>query len=77
MNDSINFWVFNRGYYMKSVISLLFLLSVLLIVGGIWHALALKRPGFYPPKKILKKRASALAGGGGILLIVTIILSSF
>jgi hypothetical protein len=62
---------------MKSVISLLFFLSVLFIAGGIWHALAVKRPGFYPPKKVLKKRAAALAGGGGILLIVTIILSSF
>ena len=62
---------------MKSVSSILFLLSVLLFVGAIWNTLALKRPGFYPPKQVLKKRASALAGGGGILLIVAIILSSF
>lgn len=62
---------------MKSVSTILFLLSVLLFVGAIWNTLALKRPGFYPPKQVLKKRASALAGGGGIFLIVAIILSSF
>ncbi|MFP7295713.1 hypothetical protein [Neobacillus niacini] len=62
---------------MNSIISLLFLLSILLLAVAIWNALALKRPGFYPPKKVLKKRASALAGTGGIMLIVTIILSSF
>ncbi|MEH7012760.1 hypothetical protein V7087_18450 [Neobacillus niacini] len=62
---------------MKSVILVLFLLSILLFVGAIWNTLALKRPGFYPPKQVLKKRASALAGGGGIFLVVTIILSSF
>ncbi|WP_045519867.1 hypothetical protein [Neobacillus niacini] len=62
---------------MKSVISVLFLLSILLFAGAIWNTLALKRPGFYPPKQVLKKRASALAGGGGIILVVTIILSRF
>ncbi|WHY02022.1 hypothetical protein [Neobacillus sp. DY30] len=62
---------------MKSLISVLFLLSISLFVGAIWNALALKRPGFYPPKQILKKRAAALAGGGIIILLVTIVLSSF
>ncbi len=62
---------------MKSVTSVLFLLSILLFVGAILNALALKRPGFYPPKQVLKKRSAALAGGGAIFLLVTIILSSF
>jgi hypothetical protein len=62
---------------MKSVISVLFLLSVLLFIGAIGNTLAVKRPGFYPPKQILKKRALALAGGGGIFLVVAMILSSF
>ncbi|MDM5328373.1 hypothetical protein [Neobacillus sp. CF12] len=62
---------------MKSVSTVLFLLSVLLFIGAIWNTLAVKRPGFYPPKQILKKRALALAGGGGIFLIVAMILSSF
>jgi hypothetical protein len=62
---------------MKSVISILFLLSVLLFIGAIWNTLALRRPGFYPPKQVLKKRASSLAGGGGVFLVVAIILSSF
>ncbi|MDQ0973078.1 hypothetical protein QFZ31_002956 [Neobacillus niacini] len=62
---------------MKAVTSILFLLSILQFVGAIWNALALKRPGFYPPKQVLKKRATALAGGGAIFLLLTIILSSF
>jgi hypothetical protein len=62
---------------MKAVTSVLFLLSILLFVGAIWNALALKRPGFYPPKQVLKKRAAASVGGGVIVLLVTIILSSF
>lgn len=62
---------------MKSVISVLFLLSVLLFIGAIWNTLAVKRPGFYPPKQILKKRALALAGGGGVFLVAAFILSSF
>ncbi|NYE05579.1 hypothetical protein F4694_002332 [Bacillus niacini] len=62
---------------MKAVTSILFLLSILLFFGAIWNALALKRPGFYPPKQVLKKRAAALAGGGAIFLLLTIILSSF
>lgn len=62
---------------MKAVTSILLLLSILLIVGAIWNVLALKRPGFYPPKQVLKKRAAALAGGGAIFLLLTIILSSF
>jgi len=62
---------------MKIVSTVLFLLSVLLFIGAIWNTLAVKRPGFYPPKQILKKRALALAGGGGIFLIVAMILSSF
>jgi hypothetical protein len=49
----------------------------LLFVGAIWNALALKRPGFYPPKQVLKKRAAVLAGSGVIILLVSIILSSF
>ena len=61
---------------MKSVITVLFLLSVLLFIGAVWNTLAVKRPGFYPPKQILKKRALALAGGGGIILVVAMILSS-
>ena len=62
---------------MKAVTSVLFLLSILLFVGAIWNALALKRPGFYPPKQVLKKRAAALAGVGVIILLVSVILSSF
>jgi hypothetical protein len=62
---------------MKSVITFLFLFSVLLFVGAIWNILSLKRPGFYPPKQVLRKRASALAGGGVIFLILSIALSSF
>jgi hypothetical protein len=62
---------------MKVVTSVLFLLSILLFAGAIWNALALKRPGFYPPKQVLKKRAAASVGGGVIVLLVTILLSSF
>ncbi|MEH7494685.1 hypothetical protein [Neobacillus niacini] len=62
---------------MKAVTSVLFLLSILLFVGAIWNSLALKRPGFYPPKQVLKKRAAALAGVGVIILLVSVILSSF
>jgi hypothetical protein len=62
---------------MKAVTSVLFLLSILLLAGAIWNALALKRPGFYPPKQVLKKRAAALAGVGVIILLVSVILSSF
>lgn len=62
---------------MKSVITILFLLCLLLFVGSIWNILALKRPGFYPPKQVLKKRASVLAGGGVLFLVLAIALSSF
>lgn len=62
---------------MKAVTSVLFLLSILLFAGAIWNSLALKRPGFYPPKQVLKKRAAALAGVGVIILLVSVILSSF
>ncbi|MDF2787760.1 MAG: hypothetical protein K0S80_858 [Neobacillus sp.] len=62
---------------MKAVTSVLFFLSILLFAGAIWNALALKRPGFYPPKQVLKKRAAALAGVGVIILLVSVILSIF
>ncbi|MEC1524070.1 hypothetical protein P9D43_18890 [Neobacillus niacini] len=62
---------------MKSVTSVLFLLSIVLFISAFWNALALKRPGFYPPKQVLKKRAASLAGAGVIFLLVTIILSRF
>mgnify|MGYP001030187801 CR=1 FL=1 len=62
---------------MKAVTSVLFLLSILLFAGAFWNALALRRPGFYPPKQVLKKRAAALAGVGVILLLVSVTLSSF
>ncbi|MEH7246683.1 hypothetical protein V7114_07765 [Neobacillus niacini] len=62
---------------MKSVITILFLLCLLLFVGSIWNILALKRPGFYPTKQVLKKRASVLAGGGVLFLLLSIVLSSF
>jgi hypothetical protein len=61
---------------MNSISTILFLLSLLLFAGAIWNALALTRPGFYPPKQVLKKRASTLAGGGGVFLLLAIILSS-
>ncbi|MEH7276957.1 hypothetical protein [Neobacillus vireti] len=61
---------------MKSVITILFLLSLLLFASAIWNILSLKRPGFYPPKQVLKKRASSLAGGGALFLILSILLSS-
>jgi hypothetical protein len=62
---------------MKTITSVLFLLSILFFTGAIWNALALKRPGFYPPKQVLKKRATALAGGGVVFLLVSMIFSSF
>ncbi|MEH7254186.1 hypothetical protein V7111_18860, partial [Neobacillus niacini] len=60
---------------MKSVIIILYLLSVLLFVGSIWNVLSIKRPGFYPPKQILRNRASKLAKGGAFVLLLSIVLT--
>ncbi len=62
---------------MKSVISILYLLSILLFIGSVWNILSINRPGFYPPKQVLKNRATKLAKGGAFILLLSIVLSIF
>lgn len=62
---------------MKSMATILLLLSVLLLFGAIRYLLAIRRPGVYPPKQVLKQRAGTLAAAGGILLLIAIILTKF
>lgn len=62
---------------MKSVSTIILLISILLFFGAFKYLLALTRPGVYPPKQILKKKAGTLVAGGGILLFVAIILANF
>lgn len=52
----------------------LFVISCLLIFGGVNYFLASKRTGVYPPRKVLQERAFVLGGAGGMFLFLAIII---
>jgi hypothetical protein len=61
----------------KSVMTVLIIISVLLLLGALKYLLDLSKPGVYPPKQLLKKRAVTLAGGGVIFLVIGFIIGKF
>lgn len=58
---------------MSGVATVFFTISVILIVGGVYFLLAIKKPGLYPPKYLLKKRGVALAATGIAFFILGVI----
>ncbi|KAB2337133.1 hypothetical protein F7731_05775 [Cytobacillus depressus] len=61
---------------MSSVTGVFFTIGFVFLAGGIYCMLAMRKPGFYPPKYILKKRAAALGAGGTVLLLLGVIMYS-
>lgn len=55
----------------------IFSLGIVLVLSAIYNLLAIKKPGFYPPKTLLKKRAMIFASGGVIAILIGIILLIF
>ncbi|MBY0123075.1 hypothetical protein [Bacillus sp. S/N-304-OC-R1] len=55
---------------MSGISAFFFTIGTLLIAGGIYFMLAIKKPGFYPPKYILKKRAASFGAIGIVLLLM-------
>lgn len=55
---------------MQSIMTFLFIIGALLLVGMIHYFLAHQRPGIYPPKRILKQRAVTLGGVGTLFIIL-------
>ena len=55
---------------MSGITTGFFTIGAVLIAGGVYFMLAMRKPGFYPPKYILKKRAAALGAGGIVLLLM-------
>lgn len=60
---------------MDGLIFALYSLAMILFLGAIYHLLALKKPGFYPPKRVLKKRGVILLLGGLISMFVGFLLN--
>lgn len=69
INNGI-FFVNREGVRMSSITAVFFTIGTILIAGGIYFLLAIKKPGFYPPKYILRKRAAALGAAGIVLLLM-------
>lgn len=54
--------------------TILFILSIIFLLGGINFFLASKRGGVYPSRKVLQERALVLGGVGGVLFLLSILI---